>query len=776
MDNLNFQEVIPLSVWAFSSAVGIMIMLIAFFLYLYYRKRLQAVVGDGSSAADLAAQKEQLTSDANAIRDWIASQKDELQRFASEREDQIQLQGQLSRLEQECAQKEEFNRSLRNEVGNLENKKHLLTEKHQNVEQKIVDLEKRLEEMQRESEELTKVIEQYKSEKKEFQTECDKLGEILEKKNKDLLDLEQESRKIGGEVKSLQDEHSSLRKKIDDLEERKQEVSQMNEKKVALQLELDDLRNDVATEQKTKKEINELKDKLNELNNKKTALELKNDSLNFSLDGLKSEFEATDQKVNGKKSEFEDIKIQISDAGQELINIKRDKDHTDKQIKNNLGELEKLKTEETSLKATIETLKVLAKKYSKSLGLDENDEGKIKYRDLWHPVTFPSLDPSNQPLDEHEMLTKTARYITGQNLYFPERVLYAFHTALKVNEISPLVVLAGISGTGKSELPRRYAEGMGMHSVILAVQPRWDSPQDLFGFYNYLEERYKATELARAMVQFEQYNRKQWPMPADWNHDRSDRMLLVLLDEMNLARVEYYFSEFLSRLETRRGIDLSDPKERAKAEIALEMGSLSKDESPIRLFPGQNVLFSGTMNEDETTQALSDKVLDRSCVLRFGRPKKIKDFQPQPAIPQASNGLTLEQWTSFLNNSLPDVDKDRVNSWINGLNDAMEKLHRPFGHRVAHAIKRYIANYPSWVPNRVSLAMADQVEQRILPKLRGIELNEAEQPLAEIRSVIQDVIQECNDTPLLNAFDQGRESQQQVFIWRGLDRTEENTF
>ena len=182
------------------------------------------------------------------------------------------------------------------------------------------------------------------------------------------------------------------------------------------------------------------------------------------------------------------------------------------------------------------------------------------------------------------------------------------------------------------------------------------------------------------------------------------------------------------------------------------------------------------MNEDETTQALSDKVLDRSCVLRFGRPKKIKDFQPQPAIPQASNGLTLEQWTSFLNNSLPDVDKDRVNSWINGLNDAMEKLHRPFGHRVAHAIKRYIANYPSWVPNRVSLAMADQVEQRILPKLRGIELNEAEQPLAEIRSVIQDVIQECNDTPLLNAFDQGRESQQQVFIWRGLDRTEENTF
>jgi predicted nucleic acid-binding Zn-ribbon protein len=767
MDTLNFQEVIPLSAWAFSSAVGMMIMLIAFFLYLYYRNRLRAVVGDGSNAADLAGKVAQLKKDEETIRDWLTSQKDELQRVASEREEQIQLQAQLSRLEQECAQKEE-------------NKKHLLTENHQKVEQKIVDLEKCLEEMQGESTELTKVIEQYKLEKKELQKECDKLAGILEKKKKDFRDLEQESREAGNDVEFLRDEYSSLKKKIDALKEREQEVLQMHEKKVALQLELDDLRNEVATEQKTKKEIiqklEEHNDEINELKNKKSALELKIDSVNLSLKDLDSDYETINEKVNKKTSEHDETKFQIIKAEQELATIKDKKDQADEQVKNNIDEIEKLKTEETSLKARIETLKVLAKKYSKSLGLDENDEGKIKYRDLWQPVTFPPLPPANQTLDEHEMLTKTARYIRGQNLYFPERVLYAFHTALKVNEISPLVVLAGISGTGKSELPRRYAEGMGMHSVILAVQPRWDSPQDLFGFYNYLEERYKATELARAMVQFERFNRKQWPMPDDWNHDRSDRMLLVLLDEMNLARVEYYFSEFLSRLETRRGIDLNDRQERAKAEIALEMGSLSKNESPIRLFPGQNVLFSGTMNEDETTQALSDKVLDRSCVLRFGRPKKIKDFKPQPAFPQATNGLTLEQWASFLNNSLPDGDKDRVNSWINGLNDAMAKLHRPFGHRVAHAIKRYIANYPIWVPNRVSLAMADQIEQRILPKLRGIELNEAEQPLVEIRSVIQDVIQECNDTPLLEAFDQGRESQQQVFIWRGLDRTEESDF
>ena len=437
-------------------------------------------------------------------------------------------------------------------------------------------------------------------------------------------------------------------------------------------------------------------------------------------------------------------------------------------------DIEGFKTEEISLKASISTLKVLAKKYNKSVGLDEGDDNDSKYRDLWQPVTFPSLIPGTNPVNEQEMLRKTSDYIKAKNLYFPERVLHAFHTALKVNEISPLVVLAGISGTGKSELPRRYAEGMGMHSITLAVQPRWDSPQDLFGFYNYLEERYKATELARAMVQFEQFNRSQWPMPEGWNYDRSDRMLLVLLDEMNLARVEYYFSEFLSRLETRKGIiDLNSFEERAVAEIALEMGSLSKGEKPIRFFPGQNVLFSGTMNEDETTQALSDKVLDRSCILRFGRPEKITEHKKVTPLPPTASGLTYGQWQTFLKNDLPAEDKDMIYGRINKLNDAMNQLNRPFAYRVALAIQSYIANYPNWVPNRINLAMADQIEQRILPKLRGIEISdETDQPLNEILSVIEECESQGDDIFLSEAFKQGKKSQQQGFIWRGIDRTD----
>jgi hypothetical protein len=343
--------------------------------------------------------------------------------------------------------------------------------------------------------------------------------------------------------------------------------------------------------------------------------------------------------------------------------------------------------------------------------------------------------------------------------------------------MSPLVVLAGISGTGKSELPMRYAEGMGIHLVSLAVQPRWDSPNDLFGFYNHLEKRYKATELARAMIQFERHNQKDWPLPEKWQekNNKSEGMLLVLLDEMNLARVEYYFSEFLSKLETRRGVNVTKDSDRAKAEIALDMGSLKLDEKAIKIYPDKNVLFAGTMNEDESTQSLSDKVLDRACVMRFGRPRDLT-IRPEASRARPSvnlEGLTYRQWEEWCNCKLSSDELEKVQKWIKRLNDIMEKLNRPFGHRVGQAIAQYIANYPrdtgSDLTKRLNFAMADQIEQRILPKLRGIDLEEQSGHIAEIRTLVD----ELKDASLLKAFDASSNKEANTFIWRGVDRSGE---
>ena len=89
---------------------------------------------------------------------------------------------------------------------------------------------------------------------------------------------------------------------------------------------------------------------------------------------------------------------------------------------------------------------------------------------------------------------------------------------------------------------------MGMHRLVMAVQPRWDSPQDMFGFYNYLEKKYKATDLSRSLVRMDPYNfnGNDFAMPdCNW---AKNRMLLVLIDEMNLAGPNIISANFYPNL------------------------------------------------------------------------------------------------------------------------------------------------------------------------------------------------------------------------------------
>jgi len=251
--------------------------------------------------------------------------------------------------------------------------------------------------------------------------------------------------------------------------------------------------------------------------------------------------------------------------------------------------------------------------------------------------------------------------------------------------------------------------------------------------------------------------------------DRSDRMLLVLLDEMNLARTEYYFSEFLSKLETRRMVDEMKDEDRARAEIELDMGNLLKGGKSLRLYPGRNVLFVGTMNEDESTQALSDKVIDRASVLRFWRPKKTNPDIAQTQQHAPMNGLTFEKWKKDWCRPITDLESHAsdVDTWIERLNNALTLIGRPFAFRVDRAIRSYVANYPRWVANWHKRAMADQIEQRIFPKLRGVEPDLAQDALR----AIGEVIEQLDDDALRTAFNAGWQNQA-TFLFRGVVRDE----
>jgi len=454
-------------------------------VYFWYRARVDAFNNGEKTVASLAARENILKAEIEQSLKYRDRVQEALLKLENQRQEQLKLEGELAELQTKLAQGEQKADELRKEAIDLQNVVSSLIKDRDRFETEKVDLEN----------------------KRDAANEKAKTAEAF--KVQTLIKMK-ESQK--------------------DLEEKRLEIKELNNKVTDQALKKDSL----------VEEINDKKGKLDKLNQDLTNAESEKQHMFKAIEEEKQRLEQTSDKLSKVKQELKDTKEELA------IQERFEKEAAIKVQKFNL-EVDRLKSEEIALKSSIKSLEVLSKQLGKQLDAQEGDAtvSEEKYRDLWNPVPFPELPPADGSADEKQLLKNVADYIKGQGLYFPRRVLYAFHTALKIGDISPLVVLAGISGTGKSELPRRYAEGMGLHFVILPVQPRWDSPQDLFGFYNYLEKRYKATELARAMVQFELYNRSLWPLPTNWDNSRSDRMLLVLLDEMNLARVEYYFSEFL---------------------------------------------------------------------------------------------------------------------------------------------------------------------------------------------------------------------------------------
>ncbi|MGN1282013.1 MAG: hypothetical protein ACI4UM_08975 [Succinivibrio sp.] len=382
-----------------------------------------------------------------------------------------------------------------------------------------------------------------------------------------------------------------------------------------------------------------------------------------------------------------------------------------------------------------------------------------------------SFDNEEKELDLFE------HYLISKNYYFPRRTINAFHTSLKIQNYNPLTVLAGISGTGKTLLPTKYAEYFGIYNLVLPVEPRWDSPQDLLGFYNYLEKKFQATELSRALVAFDNRNKYEKEAPRLRSKDGAriasvleDRMFIVLLDEMNLARTEYYFSNFLSKLELRRNVDdESSDSQRSNAEILI-------DDNFGKIWIPQNVLFVGTMNEDESTQTLSDKVLDRANLLRFGKPNQ-ENLSSSNKNQVSGNRLLVHSAIPYSTyrtwiNDPSKLDSTFVDNVIRDLNDAMALINKPFGFRVDKCIRAYVANYPNALKDEQAekSALADQIEQKIMPKLRGLDLSESSSDKC-VRN-IQDIVNRLNDKEFDQAFagaiEEGYRSG--MFMWQGVSR------
>ena len=314
---------------------------------------------------------------------------------------------------------------------------------------------------------------------------------------------------------------------------------------------------------------------------------------------------------------------------------------------------------------------------------------------------------------------------------FPRRILYAFHTALKISDWSIITVLSGVSGTGKSELPKLYAKFGGMNFFSVPVQPNWDSQESMLGFFNSIDNCFEPEELLRFLA----LCTKDPQHPE--NDCFSDYMSIVLLDEMNLAHVEHYFARFLSELERRRGMSKD-----ALPSIEVKLGA---GVEPYRLPLTRSILWTGTMNQDETTKSLSDKVLDRGQVIHFPRPTTLAGRLEMSDLNETirrsgRKRMTREKWAEMVVWEIcgPKGEQGeqirRYKKIIEDINQLLEPVGRALGHRVWQSIEFYIFNYPTVrlhqqengdmtedLRRAMNDAFEDQLVQKVMPKLRGIE-------------------------------------------------------
>ena len=382
-------------------------------------------------------------------------------------------------------------------------------------------------------------------------------------------------------------------------------------------------------------------------------------------------------------------------------------------------------------------------------------------------------------------LENVSKKIKEYGLEFNPRILKAFHTALKTAEWSPLAVLAGVSGTGKSELPQLYAKFGGINCLNIPVQPNWDSQEAMLGYYNTVSSKFEAQPLLQYLVQTQTPNSGKTDKHEEYKCSLKDQMNIVLLDEMNLAHIEQYFAEFLSKLEERRGKKEGDKQFPA---LAVKLGGT--DAYPLPM--GRNVLWVGTMNQDETTKSLSDKVLDRGIVINFPRPDEFKRrLNLNRDVKAEEKYLSVKTWNSWklILNDQQVFETEKIiapyKELVEKINKSISNIGRAIGHRVWQSIENYIWNYPDVrkeflcrpadlsdedfikeISKKIDPAFEDQLVQKIMPKLRGIEnRGESRNCLIQIE---QDIVGFKNDGHALNIakdFDNAIKFGDGQFLW-----------
>lgn len=231
-----------------------------------------------------------------------------------------------------------------------------------------------------------------------------------------------------------------------------------------------------------------------------------------------------------------------------------------------------------------------------------------------------------------------------------------------------MLILQGISGTGKTSLPYAFGQYIQNPSVICSVQPSWRDRTELFGYYNDFTKKYTETDFLKTLYEAHYYEDPR----------------IVILDEMNIARVEYYFAEMLSILEL--------PREEERF-VTVVSNTAANDPALMKegkIWIPNNVWYVGTINNDDSTFAVADKVYDRAIPIDLD--DRAEFFEAPDTEPLRLSYKHLEELYDEAKKKYPIAEEnlillDKLDKYL------IEHFRLTFGNRIMRQLKEFVPCY-----------------------------------------------------------------------------------
>lgn len=417
----------------------------------------------------------------------------------------------------------------------------------------------------------------------------------------------------------------------------------------------------IVINQRQDKEIEELKERLDNYSNYPSLERIE------ELKSFESEIRNKDVRIEKLIREKEDIKNELDKKVITTIELESAQKYAAalSAINNNL---QKKIDDITSQHA-----KNYETKFKGLLKIDE--ESKMKQKEISTRKEFQGS------------LADLVKYVRNygaanreKKLYYTPEMIRAFIASLATTEPnSRLIILQGLSGTGKSSMSELFDDALCFNRELISVQPSWRDKNELLGYDNDFTNRFKETEFTKALYKAS--------LP-----ENREIITLIVLDEMNLARIEYYFADFLSTLE-------SDPSKWIiplvsnydYSELNANPKGLNYSNGSASLVVTENIWFIGTANNDDSTSLITDKVYDRAQIIDMD--KSFENFTVEKVTPCYIKMSKLKEMFDAakrdVKNRLNKDDKENIAI----IDEILTKMKVNYGNRMKLQLEDFVPVY-----------------------------------------------------------------------------------